>query len=408
MEDKQPQPEHHHKSWSVRRTLITSLLVAVFFGAGIVVGRGDINLPYLSTKSPNAHLAGQLDYSSVDQVYDLLKSDFDGKLDQDKLLNGLKEGLVNAASDPYTEYFTPSEAQEFNQALAGTITGIGAELGTDKNDNIVIVAPLSGYPAEKVGLLPKDIIAAVDGQSTSGISVGAAVKKIRGPAGTTVSLDIIRGEGQPFKVAITRAKITVPSVKYEIVGNVGYLKISQFTEDTVDLTNAAAEQFKAKGIKGIVLDVRGNPGGFLKGSVAIASLWLEEGKTVVQQRRGTQVTDIEYAGGKNILQGLPTVVLINEGSASASEILAGALRDHKAATTLGKKSFGKGSVQHIERLSGGGEIKITIARWYTPKGINIDKQGITPDVEVDRTEDDIKQSRDPQYDRALQLVQKAI
>ncbi|MEX1995406.1 MAG: S41 family peptidase [Candidatus Saccharimonadales bacterium] len=399
---------HYHKRWSVRRTAITFVLAALFFGAGVVVGRGNVHLPLLSTGNPNADLASQLDYSSVDRVYSLLKSSFDGKLDEGTLLNGLKEGLVDAAADPYTEYFTPSEAQEFNQALAGSITGIGAELGTDQDDNIVIVAPLSGYPAEEAGLLPKDIIAAVDGQTTNGMSVGTAVKKIRGKEGTNVTLDIVRGSGSPFKVTITRAKITVPSVKYEITGSIGYIKISQFTEDTVGLATAAAEQFKAKGVKGVVVDVRGNPGGFLKGSVQIASLWLDSGKTVVQQRRGAQVTDIEYASGKSTLKGLPTVVLINEGSASASEILAGALRDNNAATVVGKKSFGKGSVQHLERLSDGSELKVTIARWYTPKGANIDKHGITPDVEVNRSEADVKAGRDPQKDQAIGIVQKRI
>lgn len=404
----EPYQDNRYKRWSARAVAITFVLAGLFFGAGVTVGRGNIHLPILSSDSRNAGLASRLDYSSVDRVYSLLKEDFDGKLNEGTLLNGLKEGLVEAAGDPYTEYFTPAEAQEFNQALAGSITGIGAELGTDKDNNIVIVAPLSGYPAEKAGLLPKDIIAAVDGQTTNGMSVGTAVKKIRGKEGTSVTLDIVRGEGQPFKVTITRAKITVPSVKHEIDGAVGYLKISQFTEDTVDLARAAAEEFKAKGVKGIVVDVRGNPGGYLKGSVQIASLWLDNGKTVVQQRRGAQVTDMEYASGKNILKGLPTVVLINEGSASASEILAGALRDNGVATIVGNKSFGKGSVQHIERLSDGSELKVTIARWYTPKGVNIDQQGITPDVKIDRSPADVKEERDPQKDRAVQIIQSRI
>jgi carboxyl-terminal processing protease len=401
-----PAKRHQKQRWSVVRVAATFLLAAMLFGAGVVTGRGDIHLPFLSPGTKNSTLARQLDYSSVDRVYDLLKDDYDGQLDESRLLDGLKEGLVEATGDPYTEYFTPAEAKEFNQALAGSITGIGAELGTDQNDNILIVAPLSGYPAQKAGLLPKDIIAGIDGKTTSGMSVGAAVKKIRGAEGTQVTLDIVRGEGSPFKVVITRAKITVPSVKYEIAGRIGYLQINQFTEDTVKLANDAADQFKSAGVKGVVVDVRGNPGGYLKGAVEVTSLWLDEGKTVVQQRRGKQVVEVEYASGKNTLKGLPTVVLINEGSASASEILAGALRDNKAATIVGQKSFGKGSVQHIERLSDGSELKITIARWYTPAGANIDQQGITPDVSVARSEADIKAGRDPQKDKAFQILEK--
>ncbi len=389
-------------SWPALRIMVTLGVVLLVFMLGVLVGRGDkLHVRGLSaTKSAS----GTLDYASVDQLYDLLKTDFDGKLDPAKLTDGLKAGLVSAAGDPYTEYFSASDAKAFNDQLSGSFTGIGAELGSDADNHIVIVSPLAGYPAEKAGLKPKDIIAAIDGQTTNGLTIDAAVKKIRGPADTSVKLTIVRGSAPAFDVSITRAQITQPSVESKVEGDIGYIKISQFTNDTVDLATKAANDFKSKNVKGVVLDLRGDPGGYLNSAVAVSSLWLDKGKVVVSEKRGNQTLETDYASGNNILKGLPTIVIVNSGSASASEITAGALRDNYGATIVGDKSFGKGSVQRVETLAGGAEAKITVARWYTPKGANIDKQGITPDVVIVRSDDDIKNSRDPQKDKAYELV----
>lgn len=334
----------------------------------------------------------------------MLKSDFDGSIDKEKLLDGLKKGLVSAADDPYTEYFNPEEAKSFNEALSGSFTGIGAELGTNDQNQIVIVSPLAGFPAEHAGLKPQDSIVAVDGRPTSGLGVGAVVRKIRGEAGTKVTLTIVRNNSNPFEVTITRAKIDLPSVEYEIKDDIGYLKISQFNQDTVQKLQQAAREFKNKSVKGIILDLRGNPGGYLSGAVELSSLWLDKGQAVVSQRRAGKIIETELAKGSNLFKGIPTVVLIDGGSASASEITAGALRDHKAATLVGVKSFGKGSVQQVDKLNGGSELKVTIARWYTPKGVNIDKQGIRPDIEVKVSEAQTKAGQDPQKDKALELL----
>lgn len=379
----------------------------MFFAAGVAVGRGDIKINHLSKPQPVvSHTA--LDYSSVDQVYNLLKADFDGKLDPTALTDGLKSGLVTASGDPYTMYFNPKEAKDFNNQLAGTIVGIGAELGTDDEQNIVVVSPLSGYPAEKAGLKPKDIIAGIDGKSTSGMRVDQAVSKIRGTEGTKVKLTIVRGNQNPFEVTITRQKITVPSVKWQVDGNIGYLKVSQFSDDTYSLAQKAVTEFKQKNVKGVVLDLRGDPGGYLNTAVDISSLWLDQGKLVVQEKRGGTVMNSQMATGNNPLKGLPTVVLIDGGSASASEITAGALRDNNVATLVGVKSFGKGSVQQVEHLSDGSEVKITIARWYRPNGKNIDKQGITPDVTVSISDADIKAGKDPQKDKAYEVLRQKL
>jgi carboxyl-terminal processing protease len=410
------------KRTSISKVLLSLIAALLIFAGGVSVGRGDLRFSKIKPTASNASLSN-LDYSSVNQVYNLLRQDFDGNLDKTKLTEGLKAGLVQATGDPYTEYFDPQQAKDFNNTLAGTITGIGAEIGSDTNNHVQIVSPLSGYPADKAGLKPKDIIAAINGQSTSGLSVTAAVNKIRGPVGSQVTLTIVRNNGTPFDVTITREKITIPSVKYQEDGDIGYLKISQFSDDTVSLAQKAAQEFKDKNVKAVVLDLRGDPGGYLTGAVNISSLWLDQGKTVVSERRGGKVIATEQATGNNVLHGLPTVVLIDSGSASASEITAGALRDNGAATLLGVKSYGKGSVQQVEcldktLLSGSGpnqsgscngaELKITIARWYTPNGKNIDKQGITPDTIVNLSDDDAKAGRDPQKDQAYQILQAKI
>ena len=399
---------NRRQPWSIKKILGFLVFTVIVFGLGLSVGRGNIRLNHLSSNPANAKLANQLDYSSVDRVYSLLKKDFDGTLDFSKMVDGLKSGLVSSTGDPYTVYFNPADAKAFNDQLSGSITGIGAELGTDSNNNIVIVSPLDGYPAQKAGLKPKDLIVAIDGQSTSGMSVDLAVSKIRGNPGTQVRLFITRGSAIPFEVTITRETITIPSVSYNVTGNIGYIKISQFGSDTVELAQRAAKVFKDKSVKGVVLDLRSNPGGYLSGAVDVSSLWLESGKTVVTEKRGSQIIDTQYASGDATLSGLPTVVLIDGGSASASEITAGALRDNNVATLVGEKSFGKGSVQQVENLSDGAELKITIARWYTPAGKNIDKQGITPDVIVTTSSADIKAGHDSQKAKALEILRSKI
>ncbi|HZM63784.1 MAG TPA: S41 family peptidase, partial [Candidatus Saccharimonadales bacterium] len=236
-------------------------------------------------------------------------------------------------------------------------------------------------------------------------SIDQAVSKIRGPKDTEVELKVLRSKQEDLTFKITRADITIPSVKSEILeGNVGYLQISQFGEDTEDLAAAAAKDFKQKGVKAVVLDLRGNPGGLLDASIAVASLWLPKGDTVLQQKRGDKVTDTAHAFGGSVLRGIPTAVLINEGSASASEIVAGALKDHGAAKLFGVKTYGKGSVQELKKFAGGSELKVTVARWYTPNGQNIDKTGISPDTEIKMTDEDYKAKRDPQKDAALQSL----
>jgi carboxyl-terminal processing protease len=358
--------------------------------------------PY--TNKGNQVLSQNIDFGQVEKTYDILKTKFDGKLDSAKLQDGLQKGLVDAAGDPYTVFLSQKEAEEFNSDLNGEFSGIGAELGK-RDQKLVVMAPLEGQPAKKAGVRAGDIIAKIGDEETTNFTIDQAVNKIRGKAGTDIKLSLIRGD-ELIELTITRASISIPSVKSEILeGNIGYLQLSRFSDDTTELATKAAQDFKAKNVKGIVLDVRNNGGGLLSTAVDVSSLWLND-KIVVSEKEGGKTTNVLRTGNNPILEGIPTKMLINEGSASASEILAGALRDNGAAELVGTKSFGKGSVQELVDLPGGAKLKVTVARWFTPKDKNIDKAGIEPSVKVELTPEDFKQDKDPQKAKAIELLTK--
>ena len=397
------------KKSGVFKTLRVSVVAALIFIFGLGVGNGTIVLhqEQLFQKSVQKQgLPDDLDYKTVEQVYDTLRRQYDGQLDMNKLLDGLKAGLAAAAGDPYTEYLSQQSAKEFDDQLNGTFSGIGAELGKDDQGNIIVISPIAGFPAEKAGLKAQDIIAEVDGESTAGKSISEAVGRIRGEKGTKVKLTVVRNKAQQLDIEITRDTITIASVETKTLdGNIGYIKVSRYGDDTAGLVAKAAKDFKSKNVKGVILDLRSNPGGLLDPSVTISSLWLDPGTTVLQEKRGETTVKTYRASGTPVLKGVPTVVLINEGSASASEITAGALRDNGAATLVGIKSFGKGSVQQLEQLGDGSVLKVTIARWFTPKGVNINKDGIKPDTEVKLDEEKFKTGTDTQLDTAQASLQ---
>ncbi len=385
--------------------LSTTILIVVIVGVVTFVGGMRANdLVMLFANSQNKNTPSQLNFASLQEVYAKLRQEFDGTLDTQKLIDGAKKGMAEAAGDPYTVYFTDAEAKQFFGDLEGTFQGIGAQLDK-RNNQLVIVTTLDNSPAQKAGLLAGDAIARVNDEDTSTWSVDQAVAKIRGDKGTTVKLTIVRNN-QPQVISIVRDEITSPSVTFsETSDNIGYMRISRFDQgDTTSLSAKAAQEFKDKGVKGVVLDLRGDGGGYLTAAQDVASLWLPAGKTIVQERRGDVVEETLKANGTAPLQGIPTIVLVDGGSASASEIVSGALHDNNAAKLVGVTTFGKGSVQNIDNLPSGGELKVTIAKWYTPNGKNINKQGIQPDVVVALSEDDIKNGRDPQKDKALELV----
>ncbi len=395
----QKKPKHN-----VKHLVLGFLLALGIFGMGWLCGGGKIQFRGYQTVKENGKLPEKLDYSTVDTVYDSLRSNFDGKLDEAKLLDGLKAGLAEAAGDPYTEYFNSKDATEFFEELDGTFQGIGAELGKDADKNIIIISPIAGYPAEKAGLKPKDIIAEIDGKSAFDLTISEAVKMIRGDKGTKVKLTVVR-DNKPVEVEVTREQITVPSVKKEIRGDVGILTISRFGDDTVKLAREAALNFKTAGVRGVVLDLRSNPGGLLDAAVDVSSLWLKN-QVVLTERRDNVVIQTYNSRGTATLLGLPTVVLINEGSASASEITAGALKDNGVAKLYGQKTFGKGSVQQPVNLRDGSLLKVTIARWFTPAGKNIDKEGIEPDTKIEVKDEDTAARRDTQLEAALEQLKE--
>ncbi len=337
--------------------------------------------------------------SSIKKTYRELQTHYDGKLDDTKLIEGANRGLVEAVGDPYTAFFTAKEAAEFENDIEGTFSGIGAELGK-KDGKLVVISALDSSPAQKAGLQAGDIIARVDDVDSVDWTIDKAVTKIRGKEGTSVKLTIVRGE-EAQNITIVRDIITDPSVKTEEKADIGIIRISRFSHDTAELTKEAAEKFANK--KGVVIDLRGNGGGYLESAQEVASLWLDEGQIVVTERRGEAVRQTHQALGEPVLKNMPTVVLIDQGSASASEIVAGALQDHGKATLVGEKSFGKGSVQEMVDLPNGAKLKVTIAKWYTPKGKNIGKSGITPDEKVAQPKD-LQSTSDPQLDKALDII----
>lgn len=393
------------KQNKTNKPFVYIIITLLIFSAGLGVGIKQRDL--VKPKQVSKSLSNDLDYSSVEAVYDELRTNFDGKLDQEKLLNGLKAGLASASGDQFTEYMDPKEAQSFNDDLNGSFTGIGAELGKNNEGNIEIISPIAGFPAEKSGLRSKDVIAEINGTSAVGITVSDAVSKIRGEEGSQVKLKIVRDKAESLDFDITRAKISIPSVKSEITGdNIGILTISRYGSDTSSLAREAANKFKSANVRGVILDLRGDPGGLLDAAQNVSSLWLDSNQTVLLEKRDDVVIKKFQANGNPVLKGIKTVVLIDGGSASASEITAGALQDNKVATVIGEKSYGKGSVQQLINLKDGGVLKVTSAHWFTPSGKGITKIGIKPDREVKRTDDDFKNKRDPQLNAALEFINK--
>ena len=342
-----------------------------------------------------------IDLSSVQKTYQELIANYDGKLDTQKLIYGANRGLVEAAGDPHTSYMDPDEAKEFDKSLSGQIGGgIGAEIGL-RNNKPTIIKPLENSPAQKAGIKAGEVIVKVNDESSSDWSVDKVVSKIRGEIGTSVKLTLL-SEGQTREVSVVRQHIVSPAVESEVDGEIGILKVNRFGDDTVSLSRKYASEFVEKGVKKVILDLRNNPGGTVGAAQGLLGIWLDN-QIAMTERRGSEIVKTLRTTGTPILGNVKTVVLINGNSASASEITAGALREYGKATLVGQKSYGKGSVQIVLGLPGGSQMKVTEARWYTPKGKNIDKTGIEPDVKIDLSSDDINNNVDPQMDKAKSL-----
>lgn len=399
-----------------KRIIITILLLVVVFGVfRLGYNAGSTGYTFSPKQFKIVNKSGQpveVDYGLLWETLDVVGKKYINKseIDQRKVLYGAIRGAVAASGDDYTEFFDPDSYAQFKNDLEGTFSGIGAEI-SKKDGNIVVVAPLDDSPAQKAGLLPQDVIVKIDDQEVVDWNTNQAASAIRGQEGTSVKLTIYReGRTETFDVTIVRAKIEVKSVKVEYKNvngkEVAVMKISRFGDDTKKLFDIAVNEMKNHGVSGLVIDLRNNPGGYLNTSVELASDWLEQGQLVVKEYHSEKDVTDYTSSGINRLGSLKTVILLNGGSASASEILSGALKDHNKAILIGEKSFGKGSVQELIPLSQGTAVKVTIAKWITPSGKHLDKDGLVPDIEVKLTEEDSAAKRDPQLDKALEEVVK--
>ena len=353
---------------------------------------------------------GTIDFSLFWDSYNKLQQKFidPSKITNQKIVYGAIAGMTNSLGDPYTSFFDPEQAKMFQEDLSGSFSGIGVEVGV-KKDVLTVIAPLKGTPGDKAGLKSGDVIVKINGKDASNITTDEAVNLIRGPKGTSVTLTIFRdGWTNTKDIKIVRDTIKVPSIEWSLKdGDVAYVQIYQFDENLSSDFNAIALKILQSPAKKIVLDLRDNPGGYLDVAKDIAGWFLQNGQTVTIEDYGKgKAQQIYKADGNSELANYPLVILINQGSASASEILSGALRDNKKVQLIGTKSFGKGCVQEVVDLPGGSFLKITIANWLTPKGNSITDVGLTPDVKVDITDSDIQQKKDPQLDKALEIVGK--
>lgn len=382
------------------------LIACGIFAGGFLIGHGQLKLeqgykPKLINRSIGK--PKDVDFALFWNIWNKIDKQYLGAIDKQKMVYGAIKGMVQAVGDPYSVFMDPSETQEFNKELEGKFSGIGAEVGT-RNQKLIIVAPLPGSPAEKAGLKSGDIIIAIDGKNSDQYSIDEAVAKIRGKAGTEVVLIITReGKFQNREFKIIRQDIQVPSVSFKMKGNIGYIDIIQFNEETAGLVKKYLGESQDKNAQGLILDVRDNPGGYLDSAVEICDFFIAKDKVIVSE---------EYKGGKkdqykatiDPISDLPLVVLINQGSASAAEIFAGAIKDYHLGALIGEKTFGKGTVQDFEEFNDQSSLRLTIAHWLTPGGTNISEAGIEPDILIELTDEDLSAGRDLQLDKALQKL----
>jgi len=412
--------QHHKRRKKIILAIVVLLLMASSFYGGIFLSKKtDIdnsllnentvflgNILNLYQEQKRADLEADVDFNLFWSVWDTLKARYvdAAQLKDKELFYGAVRGMVAAVGDPYTVFMNPIITKEFNDDLKGTFEGIGAEIGI-KNDVLTIIAPLTDMPAQKAGLRPGDKILKINGEDTAGILIDEAVTKIRGEKGTQVTLNIWReGFDETKDFTITRGTIIVKSVKWDMNDdNIMVITISHFNSDTEALFERAVQDTLKRNPQGIILDLRNDPGGFLDTAIEVASEWIEDGVIVSEQKSDGSKNDY-LARGRARLGDYKTVVLVNKGSASASEIVAGALKDNGKAGIVGEQTFGKGSVQELVPLENGSSLKVTIAKWLTPNGVNISQEGIAPDESIEFTTEDYNAGKDPQMEKAVEIL----
>lgn len=370
----------------------------------------------LSLVLPNGKAIGGEQYNDIAKfekmfmVRNQLYKYYDGKIDDSVLVEGAIKGMTSALQDPYTVFMNKKEFDAFNTQTEGTYTGLGIQVGV-KDNKIVVISPFEESPAKKAGILAGDVIEKVNGTDVTGQDLEKAVGMMKGEKGTSVSLTLSREGKGNFDVKVNREKIEMITVTGEMLeSNIGYIRISMFDENTAKNFNKKLKELQGKGMKGLVLDLRGNPGGLLNECVDVVSNFLPKGKTIVSTiDKYKNEKKYDSKGGSAL--NLPMVVLTDEGTASASEIVSGAVRDYKRGTLIGKKTFGKGVVQTILDTADGTALKVTISRYYTPNGENIHGTGIKPDIEVELPKsvaEKYERSLDPQFSKALEVIKEKI
>ncbi len=396
--------------FKTKSAAVTVLLLVIFFGLGIFVGvnsEPEINkVKNISGKETD--LVKESDFSIFWKAWNTINEKYPTKSTTNQAkIYGAVSGLVDSLDDPYSVFFSPDEAEIFENDIIGNFGGIGIEIGL-KDKVLTVIAPLKNTPAYRADMRSGDKIIKINDVTTSGMSIEKATKLIRGDAGTTVELSIVRdGDNKPRELKIVRDTINIPTLDTELrEDGVFIIKLYSFSGNSVELFRNALQEFSTTKTDKLLLDLRGNPGGYLDAAVDMASFFLEGGKTVLIEDFGDKAKEKVYRShGYNIFNNnLRFVILIDEGSASASEILAGAMQDHKKALLIGEKSYGKGSVQEVLKITPDTILKITVAKWLTPNGNSISEKGLVPDYQINPTEKDIINKKDKALDKALELL----
>ena len=384
-------------------TTIFSSLITLAIGVFLGSNWNNLYLQFSPYINPAQKVTSNIKWDDLNEVYSQISSNFDGSIDKTKLIEGAKKGLTAALADPYTVYYDSKEAAEFKSDLKGEIkeAGVGIEM-MKQGDYVVVTRTLPNNPARKAGVHAGDIIFAINGEEVWDKDTEIIASKLRGPSGEKVKLTVARDK-QKLDFELVREKINNVSADITYQDKTAIISVYRFSEDTGTLVQSFTKDFKNKGINKVILDLRNNGGGYVTAARDLLSLWLD-GDKILTQKSATIGQTITYAKrGEATLKDMKTIVLVNNATASASEIVAGALKDYKKATILGTKTYGKGVVQTMLELSGGSLLKITTAHWYTPEGQTINKTGISPDVEVERSYSDINSGKDPQLDKAKTL-----
>ncbi len=400
------------KKQKILSVLMSVLIIGASFLIGVEVGYGSRpaaeRILGISNKEPAIVLGEEADFSTFWEAWDILNRKYlfpNKTTNQDKVWGAI-QGLAQSFGDPYTVFLPPEEAKMFEEDVNGNFEGVGMEIGI-RDHVLTVIAPLKGSPAQRAGVKSGDKIFKIDDHITTDLTVEKAVQKIRGPKGTEVTLTVVReGESGPIEIVITRVAIDIPTLDTEVKDGVFIIRLYTFTSKSPALFRDALREFSEGGANNLILDLRGNPGGYLDAAVDMASWFLPSGKVIMKEDMGEHgEAGIERSRGYSIFNDNPRIaVLVDGGSASAAEILAGALQEHGIAKLVGEKTFGKGSVQELVPVTENTFLKITIARWLTPNGKSLDEGGLTPDFEVKRTIKDLEKGRDAQLEKAMEIL----